>query len=65
MTMELILVFANADPIVASTMLVHPSPSSTSWGEFAACHMALVKVVLPEVYAMSTILKEAYYRVRK
>jgi hypothetical protein len=51
MVMEVIAVFSNA----FAPMISHPSPSSTTVGEFAACHVALVKVVLPEVYDIKTI----------
>jgi hypothetical protein len=66
MTMEVIAVDWNA----LNSIAVHPVPSSTTVGRpdpvSRAWYMALVKVVLPpEVYAMSTILKEAYYRVHK
>jgi len=46
---------------VSFPITVHPSPSSTTLGPPADNHMALVKVVLPEVYDMSTMSKETTY----
>jgi hypothetical protein len=37
---------------------VHPSPSSRTVADPAVTHMALVKIVLPEEYDMSTMSKE-------
>ena len=57
MMIEVIMVFLN----VSFPITVHPSPSSTTLGPPADNHMALVKVVLPEVYDMSTMSKETTY----
>ena len=52
MVMEAILVCLNARVPIS----VHPVPSSKLVGEPAACHMALVKIVLPELYNIRPVV---------